>query len=106
MADAAKERSGLWIRRYRSGISGYSETSVLYIPCAVRNLFDFRVAGQRRAVSCALRSRKVQSWEVRSGEAAKSKVPACGFGIKGLAHFVLCAFYFRAVRLRERPSRC
>ena len=33
------------------GISGHRETSVLYIPCAVRNLFGFRVAGQRRALS-------------------------------------------------------
>ena len=24
----------------------------VYIPCAVRDLFDFRVAGQRRSVSC------------------------------------------------------
>ena len=43
--------SGLWIWRYRSSISGHRETSVLYIPCAVRNLFGFRVAGQRRALS-------------------------------------------------------
>ena len=29
------------------GISGHRETSVLYIPCAVRDLFDFRVEGKR-----------------------------------------------------------
>jgi hypothetical protein len=43
--------SGLWIWRYRRSISGNRETSVFYIPCAVRNLFDFRVAGQTRALN-------------------------------------------------------
>ena len=44
--------SGLWIWRYRCRISGHRETSVLYIPRAVRDLFDFRVAGQTRPLSC------------------------------------------------------
>ena len=43
--------SDLWIWRYRCGISGHRETSVRYIPCAVHNLFDFRVAGQTRSLS-------------------------------------------------------
>ena len=44
--------SGLGIWRYRGSISGHRETTFLYIPGAVRNLFDFRVAGQTGAVSC------------------------------------------------------
>ena len=44
--------SGLWIWRYRCGISRHRETSVLYISCAVRDLFDFRVARQTRPLSC------------------------------------------------------
>lgn len=43
--------SGLWIWGYRRGISRHRETSVHYIPCAVRNLFGFRVAGQTRSLS-------------------------------------------------------
>jgi hypothetical protein len=43
--------SGLWIWWHRCGISGHRETSVLYISRAVRNLLDFRVAGQTRPVS-------------------------------------------------------
>ena len=43
--------SALWIWGYRCRISGHREASVLYIPRAVRNLFDFRVAGQRRFLS-------------------------------------------------------
>ena len=33
------------------GISGHRETSVLHFPCAVRDLFDFRVEWQTRPVS-------------------------------------------------------
>ncbi len=44
--------SGSWIWPCRRRISGHRETSVLYIPCAIRDLFDFRVARQTRAVSC------------------------------------------------------
>ena len=43
--------SGSWIWRRRRRISGHRETSIRDIPCAVRDLFDFRVAGQTRAVS-------------------------------------------------------
>jgi hypothetical protein len=43
--------SDLWIWRYRCGISWHRQTSVRYIPCAVHNLFDFRVARQTRALS-------------------------------------------------------
>ena len=43
--------SDLWIWRYRCGIGRHRETSVRYIPCAVHNLFDFRVAGQTRSLS-------------------------------------------------------
>ena len=50
--------SGLWIWRHRGSISGHRETSVLYIPCALRNLFDFRVAGQRRVVSYQTHARQ------------------------------------------------
>ena len=32
--------------------AGIGETSVLYIPCAVHNFFDFRVAGETDPVSC------------------------------------------------------
>ena len=42
--------ANLWIWRHRCGISGHRETSVLYIPCAVRDLFDLRLAGQTRPV--------------------------------------------------------
>jgi hypothetical protein len=43
--------SDLWIWRYRCGISGHRETSVRYIPCAIRDLFDFRLAWQTRPLS-------------------------------------------------------
>ena len=42
-----------WIWRYRCGIGGHRETSVLYIPCAVRDFLDFRVAGQTRSLAIA-----------------------------------------------------
>jgi len=44
--------SDLWIWRHRCGISGHRETSVRYSPCAIRDLFGFRLARQTRAVSC------------------------------------------------------
>ena len=43
--------SDSWIWRHRCGISGHRETFVLHISCAVRNLSDFRVAGQTRPVT-------------------------------------------------------
>jgi hypothetical protein len=90
--------SGLWIWRYRGGISGHRETSVLYIPCAVRNLLDFRVAGQRRALSY---NEVPVEYRLPLGKAVESKVPGAG-KIGSLVCFALCAFC--AVLLKRWPS--
>ena len=74
--------SGLWIRRYRSGISGHRQTSVFYIPCAIRNLFDFRVAGQTHTLSYNAQE---------GGKVTQSKVPGAG-KTGSLVCFALCVF--------------
>jgi hypothetical protein len=83
--------SALWIWRYRCGISGHRETSVLYIPCAVHNLFGFRMAGQTRAVSY---KEFRESCRLPLGKTVKSKVPGAG-KIGSLVCFALCAFLVR-----------
>ena len=92
--------SALWIWGYRCRISGHREASVLYIPRAVRNLFDFRVAGQRRPLSY---NQSLVELRLPLGKAVESKVPGAG-KIGSLVCFALCAFFAR-FGLSERRWR-
>jgi hypothetical protein len=91
--------SALWIWGYRCRISGHRETAVLYISRAVRDLFDFRLAGQTRPLSY---NEIYVGWQTPARQSGREQITrrredwvAC----------VLCSLrFFCAVLLKRWPS--